>query len=82
MSSTTIRLEGPLLKDLKSITPPGKSLSAWIRSVLEKEIRRYRTTKAAAAYQRFLKSNPDEAAEADAWENAPLGEDPRHRGRR
>ncbi len=77
MSATTIKLETPLLEELKSIKSPKASLSAFVREVLEREIRKHHRAEAAETYLEFLKKHPKEATDLEAWEKAPLHTDPR-----
>jgi hypothetical protein len=76
MSATTVKLEGPVLSELRRIKPSNKTLSALVRELLEAELRRQRMTRAAADYAEFLSRHPEEAEDMDAWAAAPLERDP------
>lgn len=85
MPATTVKLEGPILKELRRILPTHTTLTALVRELLESEMRRRRMADAANAYVSFLNQNPQEAADLDAWATAPLDVDPeppRKRSRR
>jgi hypothetical protein len=81
MKATTIKLEGELLKELEQCKPASESLSAYVRKVLRKDLRRLKLTKAAAAYQEFLAANPEEQAWLKEWDEADLAAVPKRRQR-
>jgi predicted CopG family antitoxin len=72
MSATTIKLEGPILKELKEFKRSDQSLSALIRELLQSELRRRKMLRAARDYAAFMKDNPAESFEMDAWAAVPL----------
>ena len=76
MTATTIKLEDPLLRDLKSIIPKRSNLSAFVKTILEKAINQQKLEQAAHAYTAFLEKNPEEAHWLSDWENAPLAQAP------
>ncbi len=78
MNATTIKIENPLLKNLLYIVPQKKSLSAFVREVLEREIQRQKMILAAESYLVFLKSHADESQSLEEWESADLGRPPKH----
>ena len=78
MKASTIKIENPLLDQLYEARPDKKmSLSAFVRGILEADVRRRRGIEAADKYSEFLKSNPEEGEWLQDWESAPLGEEPR-----
>ncbi len=77
MEATTIKIENPLLNELRSLTPRTKSLSAFIREILEQEIQRRKMIQAAEKYADFLKSSPKENEWLEEWESADLSRVPR-----
>lgn len=81
MEATTIKLENPLLNQLYESKPKGLSLSAFVRELLEREVRQRKMAQAAGQYSEFLKANPDEAVWMEEWEAAPLDK-PVQKGKR
>lgn len=77
MKATTIKLEGRLLEQLKKAKPPSKSVTAYVREVLESDIRRKRVAEAAVEYRAFVKNHPDEESWISDWGNADLATPPR-----
>ena len=59
MKGTTIKVEGPLLAELERAKPPTLSLTAFVRSVLEREVRRRKMLESAERYTEFLRANDD-----------------------
>ena len=81
MKGTTIKLEGELLAELERAKPESQSLSAYVREVLSKDLRRRKLAQEAVSYEEFLAANPEEKAWMRAWDEADLASSPR-RGRR
>jgi hypothetical protein len=82
MKATTIKLEGDLLRELEKAKPESVTLSAYVREVLRGDLRRRSLTKAAALYQEFLESNPEEVVWLREWEEADLASAPKSKRRR
>lgn len=82
MQATTIKLDGNLVRRLKTVKPPGETLTGFVRSVLDAEVRRKRLRAASEAYARLLRTHPDEAEAVDIWATAPLQRAPRTRRRK
>lgn len=78
MQATTIKIEDPLLNELKKYSPKDESLSAFIREILEKDIQRRKMIEAAEAYTRFLGENPSEQEWLNEWEEADLVHNPKN----
>ena len=72
MKATTIKLEKPLLDQLYELMPKGKTLSKFVKEVLQKEITRSKMANAALEYNKFLLENKDEAEMEELWEDADL----------
>ena len=72
MSATTIKLEGALLRKLQQTKPPSLSVSAYVRSLIEGDIRRQSLAAAAREYQEFLASADAEREWLDEWTRADL----------
>jgi predicted CopG family antitoxin len=72
MKATTIKLEGDLLKQLETVKPESMSVSAFVREVLERDIRQRRMASAASEYRNFIESNPEEKRWLREWEKADL----------
>ncbi|HLB58572.1 MAG TPA: hypothetical protein VJL87_00615 [Bdellovibrionota bacterium] len=79
MKATTIKLEGKLLTQLKSIKPQQLSLSAFVRELIEHAIRRQRLQKAAYQYSSFLASKKEERDWLEEWETADLSHPPKRK---
>lgn len=72
MSATTVKLEDGLLKEIRAVKPPRQSLSAFVREAVERDVMRRRMKEAAERYRALIEQHPEEAAELEAWEAAPL----------
>jgi predicted CopG family antitoxin len=81
MKATTIKIEGELLEELEEAKPPRTSISAFVRDVLWKDLRRRKLAEAAVAYEAFVASNAEEQSWLAEWENAELAAPPK-RGKR
>jgi len=81
MKATTIKLEGELLRELEKAKPESLSLSAYVREVLSKDLRRRKLSQAAASYEEFLAANPEEQSWLREWDQADLAGSPRRRRR-
>lgn len=79
MQATTIKIENPLLDQLKGCKPKDVSLSAFIREILESQVRKQKMAAAAQKYTEFLRENPDEDEWLKEWEEAPLEQEPKDR---
>ena len=82
MNATTIKIENPLLNEIVKITPEKKSISAFVREVLENEVQRQKMIQAAERYSEFLASNPEEREWMGDWESADLARSPRPASRK
>lgn len=76
MKSTTIKLEGELLKELEGAKPENQSLSSYIREVLRKDLDRMQVRDAAVEYRAFVDGNEDEKASLEDWDRADLNTPP------
>lgn len=72
MQATTIKLEDPLLGELKKYLPKEESISSFVRNLLEKEIQRQKMIQAAEEYSHFLAAHPEEKEGLEEWESADL----------
>ena len=77
MRATTIKLEGELLAKLERVKPRSMSISAYVRSLIETDVRRHALAAAAREYQAFLASTKSEAESLDEWLAADLVSPPR-----
>jgi len=82
MSATTIKVEGELLDELNRSKPVNVSFSAFVRSILEREVLRRKLGESAEKYAKFLEKAPDERELLAEWESADLVTAPRVRRRR
>lgn len=72
MPATTIKLEAQWVRKVTALKPKNESISAYVRTLIEKEHRARENRAAATTYQRFLQENPAERAAMEVWEAAPL----------
>lgn len=77
MRATTIKVEGELLERIDRHRPREQSITAFVRSVLEQELRRREISQAASDYTQFLKDNEDEREWLRDWDSAGLVRVPR-----
>lgn len=76
MQATTIKLEQPILKELRKFLPPNLSLTAFVRDILERDLRRRKIIQAADAYVAWLAKHPKEQEGLDEWSEADLAHAP------
>jgi len=81
MKATTIKIEGELLQEIEKAKPESLSLSAYVREVLRRDLRRRKLAQAAASYEEFLAANPGEQSWIREWGEADLASSPRRRRR-
>lgn len=72
MKATTLKIENPLLNELYGLKPKSQSFSNFVRSLLEKSVRRQKMIRAGERYIEFLTANPDEECWIGEWESADL----------
>jgi len=77
MKATTIKLDGDLLRDLEANKPRDQSLTAYVRSILRKNLDRIEVREAAVAYRAFVESDKSEKAWLNEWDRADLNTPPR-----
>lgn len=82
MKATTIKLDGLLLKNIESTRDRTESVTAFVKSVVEAELRRRKLRKAAEKYQRFLEAHPAEQQAQKEWDDADLASPPKSRSRK
>ena len=76
MRATTIKLEGKLLEDIEAAKPAGRSVSAHVRWVLQKDLEKRQSREAAARFRAFLDAHPEEQAWLADWDGADLAAPP------
>ncbi len=76
MQATTIKLENPLLGEVKKCISKEESLTSFVRKVLEKEIQKRKMIESADQYLKFLDQNPEEKAWLTEWEKEDLLKNP------
>jgi len=79
MKATTIKVEGDLLEELERRKPPMQSFSAFVKSVLRRDLLRQRLADAAHRYAEFVAENREEKSSLEKWEAADLEAKPRRR---
>lgn len=72
MKATTLKIEEPLLNKLHHFRPKDISFSAFVRGILEKEVRRRKMQNAASQYMEFLASDPIEKKWLEDWDASDL----------
>jgi hypothetical protein len=72
MGATTVKLEDALLREIRAVKPQGQTLAAYVREAVERDILHRKLRSSAEQYQVFLSKHPEEKAELDSWERAPL----------
>jgi hypothetical protein len=72
MKATTIKIEGELLTEIERAKPPGQSVTAYVRTVLRRNLEQHKIREAAAAYRTFVESHPQEREWLEEWERADL----------
>ncbi len=76
MKATTVKIEGELLEQIKAAKPPGRSVSAYVRHVVKKDLERRKMRSAATAFKAFVKAHPEERAWLAEWDSADLASTP------
>ena len=76
MRATTVKLEGELLERIEAAKPAGRSLSAHVRWVLQKDLDRRQARAAAARFKAFIEAHPEERAWLSEWDGADLAAPP------
>jgi predicted CopG family antitoxin len=74
MPATTIKLDSDLVEKVVELKPEGQSISAFVRSLIEKEHRDRQLRESAQIYEQFLRDHPAEREAMEVWESAPLSE--------
>ncbi len=82
MKATTIKVEGELLSELERRKPQAQSLSAFVKSILRRDLLRRRLAEASVRYTAFLADNPAERGWLEEWDSADLASKPARRNRR
>jgi len=82
MKATTIKVEGELLTELERRKPPAQSLSAFVKSILRRDLLHRQLAEASVRYAAFLAGNPEERDWLAEWEGADLASKPARRRRR
>lgn len=77
MQATTIKIENPLLSDLKLYLPKEESITSFVKSILEQEIQRKKMIQSAEEYAAFLETHQEEKESMEEWENADLNTSPK-----
>ena len=77
MGSTTVKIEGALAEAVAEYKTQGLSTAAYVRSLIEADIRRAKMENAGRQYAAFLRNDPAAGAEMQEWENANLASPPR-----
>lgn len=72
MPATTVKLDEDLVEKSNELKRREQSISAFVRSLIEKEHRERRFREAAQAYEAFLRDHPAERESMEVWEAAPL----------
>ncbi len=81
MKATILRVDAELLRELNQLKSPSHSLSAFVRSILEREVGRRKMAAAADRYGEFLRATPSERSWLDEWNAADLARPPARKRR-
>ena len=81
MKAPAIKVEGELLERIERHRPPEQPVTAFVRAVRERELRRREMSQAADAYALFLADNEDERRWLESWDSADLATAPRRKKR-
>ena len=81
MKATTVKVDGELLAKLEKAKGPRQSLTAYVRSILERAVAREQMTEAADRYAEFVRESADERAWLAEWDGADLVTPPKRRRR-
>lgn len=73
MKATTVKVDGELLKAIEEVKPPTQSVTAYVRSAVQKAVERHRLQAAALAYRAFVQEHPEEREWLEVWDGADLG---------
>ena len=73
MKATTVKVDGELLRLIEEVKPPTQSVTAYVRSAVQKAVERHRLQAAALAYRAFVQEHPDEREWLGEWGEADLG---------
>ncbi len=79
MQATTIKLENPLLGQLKKFLPEQHSLTSFVKGILAREVTRRKMVEAAERYARLLESKHEDASLLEEWEKPGLDKPPSRR---
>ena len=73
------RVHAPkLLEDIEAAKPAGRSVSAHVRRVLQKDLDRRQALEAAVRFRAFIDAHPEEKAWLADWGDADLAVPPAH----
>ena len=76
MKATTVKADGELLRAIEEIKPTSQTVSAYVRSVLQRVVDSHRLQEAAVAYRAFVEANPQERHWLLEWDSADLMSSP------
>jgi len=79
MKATTIKVDGSLLVELERHKPKDQSLTAFVREVLAREVRRLQLEEAADRYAGFLARERREREWLAEWDSADLVRPPKRK---
>lgn len=72
MKSTTVKVDAALLKAIEEVKSPSQTVTAFVRTAVQKAIDRHRLEAAAVAYRAFVQQHPREREWLAEWEAADL----------
>jgi hypothetical protein len=76
---TTIKLDAAVVCEVADVLPERKTLTAFVREAVIRDIRRRKLRAAATLYREVFELDPGEAASMEEWEAAPLTTEPEKR---
>ncbi|TME71281.1 MAG: hypothetical protein E6I48_14020 [Chloroflexi bacterium] len=81
MKATTLKVDGEQVRELERSKPASQSVSAYVRSVLQREVLRQKMGAVAECYTELVREKPDEKAWLEEWTRADLTHRPPRSGR-
>jgi hypothetical protein len=78
-TTTTVKLEAPVVQEIAEVLEPGQTLTAFVREAVTYRARKARLRKAALAYRQVLSHDAAGAGEMAEWEQAHLAADPKRK---
>jgi hypothetical protein len=82
MKATTVKVDGELLRAIEEVKPPSQTVTAYVRSVLQKAVEKHCLQAAALAYRAFMEAHQEEQQWLKEWDDSDLASTPSTGGHR